>query len=160
MGEPAMRHRRDRVEMPPVRRSRPPAGRVADVIRMAWGMFFLGSAAFNALVTAPEAGTVYVAFADLSWPPAGPLVRDLIVPVGTAFTYLVAAFEVVVGLLILNRRTARLGILISLGWLVVLIPFLGHYGLANVVLIAALVPLLKRDFHPTTPAHHRGEVDR
>jgi hypothetical protein len=65
----------------------------------------------------------------------------------------------VVGLLILNRRTARLGILISLVWLVVLIPFLGHYGLANVVLIAALVPLLWRDFHPTAPAHHRGEVE-
>ena len=80
-------------------------------------------------------------------------------PVGAAFTYLVAAFEVAVGLLILNRRTARLGILISLGWLVVLIPFLDRYGLANVVLIAALVPLLWRDFHPSAPVHHRGEVE-
>jgi len=71
----------------------------------------------------------------------------------------VAAFEVVVGLLILDRRTARLGILISLGWLVVLIPFLDRYGLANVVLIAALVPLSWRDFHPAAPAHHRAEVE-
>jgi hypothetical protein len=78
----------------------------------------------------------------MSWPVAEQLVRHLVAPVGMAFTLLVAAFEITVGLLILRRRTARVGIGISLGWLAVLIPFLDGYGTVNIVLIAALAPLL------------------
>ena len=32
-----------------------PAGRLVNVTRIAWGVFFLGSAVFNALITAPNA---------------------------------------------------------------------------------------------------------
>jgi hypothetical protein len=70
-----------------------------------------------------------------------------------AFTLLVAAFEITVGLLILRRRTARVGIGISLGWLAVLIPFLDGYGLVNIVLIAALLPLLRYDYDNISPGH-------
>jgi hypothetical protein len=66
---------------------------------------------------------------------------------------LVAAFEITVGLLILRRRTARVGIGISLGWLAVLIPFLDGYGTVNIVLIAALAPLLCYDYDSISPGH-------
>jgi hypothetical protein len=68
-----------------------------------------------------------------------------------AFTVLVVAFETTVGLLILHRRSARFGIVISLAWLAVLIPFLNGYGLVNVVLIAALAPLLRYDYDRSGP---------
>ena len=119
--------------------------------KIAWGVFFLGSAVFNALITAPNAEQVYLSFAGMSWPVAEQLVRHLVVPDGMAFTLLVAAFEVTVGLLILRRRTARVGIVISLAWLAVLIPFLDGYGLVNVVLIAALAPLLRYDYDRSGP---------
>jgi hypothetical protein len=82
-----------------------PAGRLVNVTRIAWGVFFLGSAVFNALITAPNAEQVYLSFAGMSWPVAEQLVRHLVVPVGMAFTLLVVAFEITVGLLILRRRT-------------------------------------------------------
>ena len=124
---------------------------MANVTRIAWGVFFLGSAVFNALITAPNAEQVYRSFESLSWPVAEQLVRNLVVPVGTAFTFLVAAFEITVGLLIVHRRSARFGIVISLAWLAVLIPFLNGYGLVNVVLIAALAPLLRYDYDRSGP---------
>ena len=130
-----------------------PAGRLANVTRIAWGVFFLGSAVFNALITAPNAAQVYLSFAAMSWPVAEQLVRHLVVPVGMAFTVLVAAFEITVGLLILRRRTARVGIAISLAWLAVLIPFLDGYGLVNIVLLAALLPLLRYDYDSISPEH-------
>jgi hypothetical protein len=122
------------------------AGQFANVTRIAWGVFFVGSAVFNTLITAPNAEQVYLSFAGMSWPVAEQLVRHLVVPVGMAFTLLVAAFELAVGILILRRRSARLGIVISLAWLGALIPFLDGYGLVNVVLIIALAPLLRYDY--------------
>ncbi len=141
----------DAVEGQEPRRAHAPAGGMANVPRIAWGVFFLGSAVFNALITAPNAEQVYLSFAGLSWPVAEQLVRNLVVPVGMAFTLLVVAFEITVGLLILRRRTARIGIVISLAWLAVLIPFLDGYGLVNVVLIAALAPLLRYDYYSISP---------
>jgi hypothetical protein len=41
---------------------------------------------------------------------------------------------------------------ISLAWLAVLIPFLDGYGLVNMVLIAALAPLLRYDYYSSGPA--------
>jgi hypothetical protein len=97
----------------------------------------------------------------MSWPVAEQLVRHLVAPVGMAFTLLVAAFEITVGLLILSRRTARVGIGISLGWLAVLIPFLAGYGLVNIVLLAALVPLLRYDYdHTRRYTHERIRSSR
>ena len=124
------------------------AGRLAEAARLAWGIFFLGSAAFNALVTAPDAEAVFTAFVGLSWTQAAPLVRAIL-PVAAAFTLLVVGFEVVVGLLILSRRTARLGVIISLAWLAALVPFLGSYGLVNVALIPAVALLLRRSYDRT-----------
>jgi hypothetical protein len=40
-----------------------------------------------------------------------------------------------------------------LGWLAVLIPFLDGYGTVNIVLIAALAPLLCYDYDSISPGH-------
>jgi hypothetical protein len=67
-----------------------PAGRMANVTRIAWGVFFLGAAVFNSLITMPNAEQVYLSFAGMSWPVAEQLVRHLVAPVGMAFTLQVA----------------------------------------------------------------------
>jgi hypothetical protein len=41
----------------------------------------------------------------------------------------------------------------------VLIPFLDGYGLVNIVLIAALVPLLRYDYDSIRPRTHRGSAE-
>lgn len=52
--------------------------------------------------------------------------------------------------------------MISLAWLAVLIPFLDGYGLVNMVLIAALAPLLRYDYYSSGPGHRDSaeEVER
>jgi hypothetical protein len=120
---------------------------MAQAYRIVWGVFFLASAVFNAVVAIPAARDVLRAFADLSWPGAEFLVRELMLPVAGSVIGVVVAFEAVVGALILSRGPkVRWGLWASLAWLGALIPFLGPYGLANVVLVATVLPLLRRRY--------------
>lgn len=129
------------------RRAWPPAGRGAEAYRVVWGVLFLAAAAFNAVVTIPQARDVVGALAGLSWPGAEILVRELMLPVAAAFIGVVVAFEMLVGTLLLSRGArVRWGLWAALAWLVGLLPFLGIYGLANVVLGAAMIPLLRRRY--------------
>lgn len=125
---------------------RPRAGPLATGYRIVVGLFYIGSAVFNLLVSFPNAHVVYEAFADLAWPGAEQLVREVVLPIAGPFTLAVVAFELVAGALLLGRgRWARLGLWAALGWLAVLVPFLGVYGVANVVLILTFVPLLRTE---------------
>jgi hypothetical protein len=97
---------------------------------------------FNLLVSYPNSRAVYAAFADLAWPGADWLVRVVIMPIAGPFTLAVVAFEMVAGLLLLgNGRRARAGLWAALVWLIVLIPFLGVYALANAAFILFLLRL-------------------
>lgn len=123
----------------------PPAGPVADITRIVWGLFFLGAAVFNAVVTIPSARGVLRAFADLSWPGAAGLVRGVLLPYAGTVIGLVVVFEAVVGGMILSRgAVARRGLWAATGWLLLLVPFLGVYAIANVVLAVSMLPLLSR----------------
>jgi hypothetical protein len=125
---------------------RAPAGSLRTGYRMVVGIFYVGSAVFNLLVSLPSARAVYEAFADLAWPGAEQLLRDVIIPMAGAFTLAVVAFELVTGLLVLGRgKWARVGLWAAVAWLAGLIPFLGVYAVANVVLILTFVPLLRSE---------------
>lgn len=129
------------------RRTLPQAGRPAEAYRIVWGLFFLAAAVFNAVVVIPAARDVLRAFADLTWPGIEALVRELMLPVAASVVGAVVAFEAVVGALILSRGSkVRWGLWASLVWLVALIPFLGAYGLANLVLAATVLVLLRRRY--------------
>lgn len=125
---------------------RTPAGAVATGYRIVVGLFYVGSAVFNLLVSYPNARAVYEAFADLAWPGAEQLVRNVITPIAGPLTLAVVAFELVTGVLVLGRgKWARVGVWAALAWLAALIPFLGVVGVANVVLILTLVSLLRTE---------------
>jgi hypothetical protein len=74
------------------------------------------------------------------------LIQRLILPVAVPFAVLVVVFEFVTAALLLSRRHAHIGLVLSLGWLAALIPFLGWYALANVVLLVVLAPLVRPTF--------------
>ena len=120
------------------------AGPLATGYRITVGLFYVGSAVFNLLMSYPSAEEVYGAFADLAWPVADQLVRDAIIPIAGPFTLAVVAFEFVTGILVLSRGNwALLGLWAALAWLAALIPFLGVYAVANAVLILTIVPLVR-----------------
>ena len=138
----------------PSRRRVPrPAGSAITVARICWGVFFAGSAAFNTVFFVPHARSVLQWCASVSWPGPDLLVQRLILPVSAPFAVLVVGLELATAVLLLVPRYARIGWALSLGWLAALIPFLGWYALANVILLALLVPLVRRsyrrDYAPT-----------
>ncbi len=128
-------------------------GRAVAAARIGWGVFFAGSAAFNSVFFVPDARSVLQWCASVSWPGADLLVQRLILPVSAPFAVLVVGFELATAVLLLVPRYARIGWALSLGWLAALIPFLGWYAIANVILLALLVPLdrriYRRDHAPT-----------
>jgi len=120
--------------------------KLANGYRISWGLFFLGSAVFNALVSLPNSEKVLEAFERLSIPGADALLRALM-PYAAGLIAAVVAFEAVVGVLILSKsRQARLGLGASIAWVVGLVPFLSWYGTVNIVLALSLVPVIRQDF--------------
>ena len=127
------------------------SGRAVTAARIGWGVFFAGSAAFNTVFFVPHARSVLQWCASVSWPGPDLLVQRLILPVSAPFAVLVVGFELATAVLLLVPRYARIGWALSLGWLAALIPFLGWYALANVILLALLVPLARRSYLRDAP---------
>lgn len=117
-----------------------------DGFRIAWGLFFVAAAVFNAVVTLPNSEMVLESFAALALAGADTLLRALL-PYAAGLVAAVVAMEAVVGALILSKgMRARAGLGASMAWLVGLIPFLGWYAVVNVLLTAALVPVVRREY--------------
>jgi hypothetical protein len=120
--------------------------KIANCYRIGWGLFFLASAVFNAVMTLPNSEGVLKAFEDLSAPGAGALVRVLM-PYAAGVIAAVVVVEAVIGALILSKGIrARLGLAASMAWIVGLVPFLSWYGAVNLVLAVSLVPVLRQNF--------------
>jgi hypothetical protein len=128
------------------RRTRGPASRTTTAALVVWGVFFAACAVYNTVMLVPHARTVFQWCTGVAWPGADTLIERIILPVAVPFAVLVVAFEFVTAVLLLSRRHAHIGLVLSLGWLAALIPFLGWYALANVVLLLALVPLVRPAF--------------
>jgi hypothetical protein len=108
--------------------------------RLAWGVFFAGSAVFNMVFLVPHARSILQWCASVSWPGASAIVEHMIVPVSVPVAVLVVGFELVTAVLLLVPRYAPIGLALSLGWLAALIPFLGWYAIVNVIALVLLMP--------------------
>jgi hypothetical protein len=120
--------------------------KVANGYRIGWGLFFVASAVFNAVITLPNAEKVMEAFEGLSVPGADALLRALM-PFAAGLIAAVVVMEAVVGALILSKgNRARLGLAASMAWIVGLVPFLSWYGAVNLVLAVSLITVIGRDY--------------
>jgi hypothetical protein len=113
---------------------------------LAFAGLYLGSAAFNALVTVPDARDVFLSFRDTAW--LGPyrwLIDDVILAAPTASAAALAGFELAVGGALLAGGRARSAALVAATAFVLgLIPSLGWpYWTANVGLAALQLGLLR-----------------
>lgn len=125
-----------------------------DVWRAVVGLAYLAAAAFNTVYTLPRSDEeeVFDGYAEGAWFEfLEAFIRDVFVPNGEGFMTLVIVFEVAVGLLILNRgRFVDIGIVASVGWVLVVLPFLAWpYLLTNLFLGAAQGVLLARRYQWT-----------
>ncbi len=121
--------------------------KVANGYRIGWGLFFVASAVFNAVVTLPNSEKVLEAFEALSVPGADALIRALM-PFAAGLIASVVVMEAVVGALILSKgNRARLGLAASIAWIVGLVPFLSWYGAVNLALALSLIPVLGREYN-------------
>ncbi len=140
--------------------TRPRASAGWNLWRGVVGVFYLVCAVFNLVYTLPRSdeldgyadGAWFGSFEDFMW--------DVFMPNGGFFMAAVVVFEVAVGLLILNRgRWVDLGVAASVGWVLLVLPFLASpYLLVNIVLavVQSLVALRRYD----TAVWERSSPDR
>ena len=103
------------------------------------GAGYLLAAAFNLFFTLPKGDLAW--FAENAWLPVlDALVMEVVVPNRELFMALVAAFEVVVGALILSRgRSVDVGVGAAVLWVLILMPFLQPWPMAATNLLLAVV---------------------
>jgi hypothetical protein len=129
--------------------NRPPAAprSAANVGRVLWGVFFVGSSVFNAAVTLPNPG-FYRDFADLTFLPFyRSLLLQVALPNATLISALVVVFEFAVGVMILSTaRAVRWGLICSGLWCLFVWPTMGWYTLWSPVLMAIPWLLMRREY--------------
>jgi hypothetical protein len=131
--------------------SRPMASRGWTLWRAVVGVAYLASAVFNTVYTLPRSDELD-GYADGAWFGfLGDFMRDVFMPNGDVFMTAVILFEITVGLLILSRRTlVDVGVLASVGWVLIVLPFLAWpYLITNIVLAILQGVLLLRRYDTT-----------
>lgn len=127
--------------------SRREAGTGWHVWRATIGITYLAAAVFNIVYTFPR-GDELDGYADGAWFGfLGDFMRDVFMANHEIFMSIVILFEVAVGVLILARGAlVDVGVVASVGWVLVVLPFLAWpYLITNLVLAAIQgVVLLRR----------------
>lgn len=143
-----------------------------EVGRGAWnvwrgviGAFYLLSAVFNGVFTLPRSSDeeIFDGYADGAW--FGFLedfMRDVFIPNAAAFMVTVIIAEVAIGLAMWSKdRWVDAGVLLSIGWVIAILPFLAWpYLLVNVALAGAQGLLLLRAFDTPLWELIRGRLSR
>ncbi len=142
--------------------SRPVGGTGWNLWRAFIGLAYLAAAVFNAIYTLPRSDELD-GYADGAW--FGFLetfMDDVFMPNGEVFMSLVIIFEVVVGLLILARRSqVDVGVIASVVWVLAVLPFLAWpYLLTNIGLAVVQGVLLLRWYDRTLWELVRGGAGR
>lgn len=133
------------------------------MLRMVWGLFFLGSSVFNLSYTFshPE---FYEQFADMAlFDFYADLIENIVVPYAEWFTVTLALFELAVGLFVLSKNVyVKIGIYASLFFTVLLIPVIPPYTYLNFVVAIIPIYLLRKSYPDpfyhdfTNMMHHKG----
>ncbi|WP_147534783.1 hypothetical protein [Bacillus marasmi] len=133
------------------------------MLRMIWGLFFLGSSVFNLTYTFshPEFFEQFSEYALFNV--YAVVIEKLVVPYAEIFTVLLVLFELFVGVFVLGKNNfVKVGLYASLVFTIVLIPVIPPYTYTNIV--TAIVPIyLLRKQYPNVFYkdfvnffHHRG----
>jgi hypothetical protein len=119
----------------------------ANIGRILWGAFFVGSGVFNAAVTLPNPG-LYRDFADLTFFPFyRSLLLQVALPNATLISALVVVFELAVGVFVLSKgRFVRWGLICSGLWCLFVWPAMGWYTLASPALLIIPGLLMRREY--------------
>ena len=115
---------------------RPIAGPGWNVWRGVIGVGYLVAAGFNLLFTLPKGELSWFA-ENAWWPWLDRFVMDVVVPNNELFVAVVVIFEIAVAFLIMSHgRRVDLGVAVSVGWVLLLMPFLipVHMAVTNLVL--------------------------
>lgn len=126
----------------------------ANKVRMGWGLGFLAAAAFNLFYTLQADNTEFWEwFLENAWFTLyEDMIVNIIIPYGRILVAITVIFEVVTGLLILNKlRLARLGLMLAFLWPVFLMPYM-PFGLGitpNLLLAIGPALLLIREYETT-----------
>ena len=131
-----------------------------NIWRAAISVLYLAAAAFNLGYTLPNARDegLFDGYADGAWFGfLGDLVDDVFVPAAALWMVLVVVFELVVAALIANRgRWVDRGVVLSLAWVLAILPFLAWpYLLVNIGLAALQAIVLLRRYERTLWQHVR-----
>ena len=121
--------------------------------RIGFGLGYLVAALFNLIVTLRTPQPLWDFFlenAHLSF--YKDILINVIIPNGTLFIIFTAIFEIVLGVLILNKLLiARIGLVLGVLWVIFLIPILplGPEMLTNIILAAVQVILIRKEYEFT-----------
>lgn len=128
--------------------SRPSAGPGWEILRAIVGFGYLAAAVFNTVYTLPRSDELD-GYADGAWFGfLADFMRDVFMPNGALFMTSVIVFEIVVGLLVLDRdRMVDVGVVASVLWVLAVLPFLAWpYLVTNVILAIVQAVVLGRRY--------------
>jgi len=121
--------------------------------RIGFGLGYLIAALFNLTFTLRTHQPLWDFFlenAHLSF--YKDILINVIIPNGALFVILTVVFEIVTGVLILNKSLiARIGLVLGVLWVIFLIPILplGPEMLTNIILAAVQAILLRKEYETT-----------
>jgi hypothetical protein len=121
--------------------------------RIGFGLGYLIAALFNLIFTlrAPQPlWDFFLKNAHLSL--YNDILTNIIIPNGALFIILTFVFEIITGLLIINKLLiSRIGLILGVLWVVFLIPMLplGPEMLTNIILAVLQLILLRREYELT-----------
>jgi hypothetical protein len=117
------------------------------MLRMVWGIFFLGSSIFNLTYTRvhPE---FYQQFADMALLSVyTDFIEKIVVPNAEIFTYLLVVFELAVGLLTLSKNIfVKVGLIASIIFILLLIPVIPPYTFVNLLVVIIPGFLIRKQY--------------
>lgn len=125
----------------------------SNIGRIGFGFGYLIAALFNLIVTLRTHQQLWDFFlenAHLSF--YKDILVNVIIPNATLFIILTVIFEIVLGVLILNKLVlARIGLALGILWAIFLIPILplGPEMLTNIILAAVQVILFRKEYEFT-----------
>jgi len=115
----------------------------ANIIRIGWGLGFLVAAGFNLIVTLRNPQPLDGFLENARFTIYKDMLENLIIPNSSVFIVLTVVFQVVTGVLILNKLLwARLGLVLALLWPIFLLPLMPKGPEMATVILLAIGPAL------------------
>ncbi len=125
----------------------------SNIGRIGFGLGYLVAAIFNLIVTLRTHQILWEFFlenAHLSF--YKDILVNIIIPNGVLVIIITVIFEIILGVLVLNKLVlARIGLIFGILWVIFLIPILplGPEMFTNIIIAAVQVILLRKEYETT-----------